>query len=802
MLRNYFRIAWRNLSKYPFYSTVNILGLFAGVVFALLIGAHIWSELQVNKNLRNASRQYILTTKSTDPNVGYELATFGPIAKRLKEEYPSLVANYYRYDGVTSVVSKGDKHFREGFQIGDSTMLKMFGFEVLRGDVQTALNNPYSVVITEEKALKYFGKTNVVGETIAVQSFSGGNHDFAITAVLKDLPINSISNLAKDYPNNFFVPISAMNYFGRQGIDSWNNLFIASYVEVREGVSAKDLEKPIQQLVQRNANDQLKKIITVKPVLLSDYYLQQDQGLVKRMLYTLSFVGLFILLMAIINFINIAISRSASRMKEIGIRKVLGSMRRQLVFQFLIESIILVSAAILAALLAYPWLRPLFGQLVGKQIPSLSDFPSYFIGLPFALVIVVGLLAGLYPAFVLSAMKSVDSLKGKFKTAKEKIILRKSLVGFQFSIALIVLIAASVVTRQVSYFFGRQLGYNKEFVVSAQVPRDWSPAGVRKMETIRNEFSKMPEVNDVSLSYEIPNGNNGGQAGVYKFGSDSTQPVAMQVLSPDEYFLSVFRIKLKSGTFLKNTGNIDSSRVVVNEQAVRALGWKNNDEALNQQVRVPGDNTIYTIDGITDDFHFGSMQTQVPPIIFLNVTRTNSYRFLSFKLKPGDLSRSIDAIQKKWTALLPGSSFEYTFMDDTLKKLYANELQLKKAAYLATILALVIVLLGVLGLVSLSIHKRIKELGIRKVLGASVSNIVGLFAREFAVMVIIAGLVAVPFAWYLMNGWLNNYAYRITIGSQPFIIAICLLAGVTLILVAVQVTRALKQNVVQNLKTE
>src|SRR4029078_998147 len=228
MIKSYFRIAWRNLTKYRFYSAVNVLGLFAGVVFALLIGAYIWSEVQVTKTLRNANRQYILIPKSPDPNVGYELATFGPIAKRLKEDYPGLVTNYYRYDGVTSVVSKGDKHFREGLQIGDSTMLKMFGFEVLHGDAQTALDNPYSVVITEEKAKKYFGKTDVIGDTIAIQSFSGGNHDFAITAVLKDLPTNSISNLAKDYPNNFFVPISAMNYFGRQGIDSWNNMFIAS----------------------------------------------------------------------------------------------------------------------------------------------------------------------------------------------------------------------------------------------------------------------------------------------------------------------------------------------------------------------------------------------------------------------------------------------------------------------------------------------------------------------------------------------------------------------------------------------
>ncbi len=324
MIKNYLKIAWRNIVKYRFYSAVNVLGLFAGITFALLIGAYIWSELQVNKQLRNSKHQYILTTVSTNPNIGYELATFGPIAKRLKEDYPNLVANYYRYDGITSVVSKGDKHFRENLQVGDSSMLTMFGFEALQGNVQTALNEPYTVAIAENVAIKYFGKTDVVGQAISIQNFSGGNHDFKITAVLKEPATNSVTNLAKDYPSYFFIPMNAMSYFGRLDADSWQNMFIASYVELKDGITAKDLEKPIQQLVDQNVNEQLKKLVTVKPVLLSDYYLQQDKGLVKRMLYTLSFVGLFILLMAIVNFINIAISRSGSRMKEIGIRKSAG----------------------------------------------------------------------------------------------------------------------------------------------------------------------------------------------------------------------------------------------------------------------------------------------------------------------------------------------------------------------------------------------------------------------------------------------------------------------------------------------
>ncbi len=802
MFSNYIKVAWRNITRHRVYSAVNVIGLFAGISFALLIGAYIWSELRVNRQLRNANRQFILTTVSTDPNVGYELATFAPLAKRLKDDYPALVENYYRYDGITSVISKGEKHFREGLQVGDSTMLKMFGFEKLHGDINTALNEPYSVVITEDKAIKYFGKTDVVGELISIQSFSGGSHNFKITAVLKELHNNSITHLTKDYPNSFFIPLNTLSYFGRGAMDFWNNMQIASYIELKEGVAVKDLEKPIQQLLNQNISEALQKIVTVKPVLLSNYYLQKEQGIVKRMLYTLSFTGLFILLMAVVNFITIAISRSGSRMKEIGIRKVLGSLRRQLIFQFLAESIILVSVATVLAILVYPYARPWFNQIVGTDIPELADFPSYFIFLPVMLITLVGILAGLYPALVLSSLKSVDSLKGKLRTAKEKIFLRKTLVGLQFSIALVVLISAGIVTKQVAYFFSKNLGYDKEFVVSSQVPRDWSPTGVKKMSTIRNEFARLPQVRDVTLSYQVLNGNNMGQLSLFKAGGDSTQAIPMQLMCADDHYASTYGIEVKAGSFFGGSLVSESSKLVLNEKAVRALGWKSNAEAIHQSVRMPGDPTVYTVAGVTNDFLFASMKEQIPPILFFNLARTNAYRFLSFKIKPGNVNDALEAIQTKWASLLSGSSFEYVFMDDTLKKLYANELQLKKAAHTATILALIIVLLGVLGLVSLSIHKRIREISIRKVVGASLTDIIKLFVAEFAVVVIVAALVAVPVAWYLMSEWLNDYAYHVNISVRPFVIAIGVLAAVTLLLIVCQVTAAIKNNIIRNLKTE
>ena len=801
MLTNYFKIAWRNITKRKFYSSLNIIGLSTGILFTLLIGAYVWNELQVNKNLRNAKNQYFLKSEWKDANMGPDITTFAPLAKRLKEDYPNLVANYYRWDGITSVISKGEKHFREGIQLGDSTLLFMYGFELLHGDKKTALLNPYSVVIKSDKAIKYFGKTDVVGETITIQSFSGTRREFAITGVLKPITENSVTNINETINNGFFIPTNTATYFGRDLV-TWENSSIPSYIELQNGVSPNVIKKPIKQLIAQNTSDEINKNITVHPVALTDYYLQKDKHLVKRMLYTLSLVGGFILLMAIINFINISISSSSARIKEIGIRKVLGGVRKQIIIQFLTESVILVFISTILSISIYPIAQPFFTQLVGKELPRFANLPVYFLFIPLLLVLLVGVLAGLYPAIVLSSLKSADSIKGKLKGIRENVLLRRSLTGFQYCIACVVIIAAFIVSQQVSHFFSQNLGYNKEFIVSSQVPRDWSIAGVKRMETIRNEFSAIPQVSAVTLSFEIPDGMNGFQPTVYKAGTDSTQAIAMQGMQTDGNYLSVYQIPLEAGDFFSSNAEADSLKVVLNKKALLALGWKTAADAIGQQLRIPGSNDVLTVKGVTSDFHFNSMQDKIQPIVFFKVRFTNFYRFLSFKIKPGNITHAIESIQKKWSTVLPGSSFEYSFMDDTLKRLYKTELQLKKAAYTATLLSLIIVLLGVLGLISLSIQKRTKEIGIRKVLGASVSSIISLFLKEVLIVIAIAGLVACPVALFIMQGWLNDYAYKIEITPQPFILSILLLVLITALLIGLQTKKAANAKPASSLRTE
>ncbi len=802
MLNNYLKIAWRNIVNSRFYSLVNIVGLSAGLAFTLIIGAYIWSELQVNKHLKNADRQYIIQSKWKHPNQGVELTTPGPLAKQLKENYPDLVANYHRWDGIGSNVSKGNKSFREGLQICDSTMLDIYGFRLLHGNAATAFENPYTLIISAGKAIKYFGKTNVVGETLTIENFSGLKHDFMITGILEMPAKNSVTYLNDENNSQFYISSKNLAYFGRNM--EWFNRYIVGYIELRKGIRPEDLEKPMEQLIKQHAPPQISENMTPYLVSLKDYYLKSNNALVEKMIYALSLIAFFIMLMAGINFVNMAVSRSVTRLKEIGIRKALGGIKKQLIIQYLTESTILVFVATLLALLVYCVTRSLFSNVLGKDIPPLTAFPAYFALYPVALVCIVGLLAGIYPAMILSSMRSVDALKGKLATVKDKIWLRKSLVACQFGIAAVVFIGAIIVSQQIDLFFSKELGYNKDFILTAPVPRDWTPEGVKKMETVRSRFAAMPHVINATLSYEAPDGNNSGGVALYKFGEDSATAIPSQLLMTDEYYASTYNIPMAAGEFFSAPGTFtDLSKLVINEAHARALGWQNPQDAIGRQVTFQaGGGMISTIVGVTKDFHFESMQVAIQPVTFLHVDLTNTFRIFSFKVKPGNLDNTIAALQKQWSALMPGAPFEYTFMDDNLAKLYKTELQLKKAGYTATILASIIVLLGVFGLISLSIHKRTREIGIRKVLGSSVGGIIGLFLKDFMLLILVAGIVSCPVSYIIMHHWLNSYAYRIDINAQPFIISMALLSGVTALLIWIQTIQAASANPVKSLRTE
>ncbi len=798
LIRNYYRTAIRQIGRSRFHSLLNIVGLSIGIGFFLLIAAFAYSEWRVNRDLRHADRQYFLESVWKDPGMGLSVTTLGQLGPALKAKYHSLVAKYYRWDGLGVTVSTRDKIFEENIEVGDSTLMDMYGFKLLSGDPRTAMRDPFTIVITARKAIKYFGRTDVVGRNLTVANFSGGKQDFRITAVMDDPPFNSVTGLIGTVDNRIFVPTANLPFFGRNM--DWQNIFIPSYVELQPGVRPEQLVEPIHHLIKINF-PQVADLLKVNPRPLTEYYLFTA----RRMITTMSYIAAFILLMAVINFVNLAVGRSASRMKEIGVRKVLGGLRTQLIGQFLAESFLLSVLATAFALLLYLVGRPFFSGMLGRDLPSLAAFPSETWLLLPVFAILLGGLAGLYPAFVLSAMPGIDSLRGHGSTIRENTILRKGLVGLQFAVAIIALVGVVVISQQVRLFFSDRLGYKKEYVMSAKLPRDWSVQGVQRMETVRDIFAGMPGVKDVAVSYEIPNGNNGSNRSIYREGGDSIHAMTIQQFNADQHYGSVYQIPMAAGVFFSDNRVFDSSdslRVVINETASRALGWHQPRAAVGQRIRLVNGPQPFSIAGVVKDFHFDAMGAPITPEIFLNLSRAITYRFISFRLQPGNMAATLASLQGQWSRLLPGAPFEYQFMDQTLAAVYDAELRLQKAANTAMLLSLVIVVIGVIGMLSLSVQKRTKEIAIRKVIGASVPAIIRLFLLEYLPLLLAAGLIASPFAYWILQRWLDDYATRITITVIPFAAAVGALALLMGLLIIAQTANAALANPVKNLKTE
>ncbi|HEY0108470.1 MAG TPA: ABC transporter permease, partial [Fibrella sp.] len=541
-----------------------IVGLAVGITFALLIGAYVWGEYQVNRGLRNAGQQCLVQSRWKEENRGLDITSLAPVGPALKEGYPTLVANYYRFYGVSATLSKGVNHFRESIQIGDSTLLTMYGFAMLHGDPRTALTGPNSVVITADKAVKLFGKTDVLNESLTIETPQGGKQEFLVTGVLKPLPPNSVSHLLSEF-NEVFMAMGGINFFGRD-VFSWQNPYIVNYVELQPGVTPQDLEKPLAQLIAKNASPDIQKSLTAYVTPLTDHYLQSNNGLIRRMMITLAAVGLFILLMAVVNFVNLSLGTSATRLREIGVRKVMGGLRRQLTMQFLIEALALTAVATILSMGLYAAFRPLFSEVVGKSILSLADLLLAHGWLLVVLILAVGGLSGIYPALYLSAYSSVDSLKGKVKSVREgrgsgAAWFRRGLVTLQFAIAVSVFVGAVIVSRQVSWFFNTDLGFRKEAVLTvSSLPRTWSKEGVMRMEAVRDQFARLPGVQSASLSFEIPNGNVGNSGKLYVQSKDSTQAVSMSIMTTDEHYAQTYQIGLRSGQFFHAAqGSYDST---------------------------------------------------------------------------------------------------------------------------------------------------------------------------------------------------------------------------------------------------
>lgn len=804
MFKKNLSIALRHLTSRKLFSLINIFCLAIGITFTILIGEYVINERSVNTTLLDYKNQYAILSKWKQ-NPGLSVTTLEPLAKTAKDLYPDLVKNYCRFNLFGNVVSYEDKHFNENIFVGDTTLVTMFGFPLLYGDKSNAFRNGESVVITESIAMKFFGRKDVIDKVLTIQTpLLGTTHDFNITAVLKDLPNNSVTNYIPGVNDKIFIPLQNNSYFFHKNDkgDDWKNNAAINIIELQPGVKPKDLEGPLNQILSLYTPAEYKAKLTLEVVSLQEYFLTANNGAIQKMIRTLSYITAFILLMAIINFVNINIGTSSYRLKEIGLRKVFGSSKRQLIILYLTESMLLTFITGIISLGLYEILRPVFINLLNTSMSHFWQFGLTEVILLLLLLIAVGFAAGIYPAFYLSALSATTSVRGKLRSAKEGLVLRKALLVLQFSLAISIFISTLFISRQLAYFFTKDPGYKKEqLMLISSIPRGWDSAGLNKTLAIRDQLTHMPNVENVSLSFDIPNQNFFTAVKLVPEDGSENEAITVTKILADENFASAYKLQIKEGYFLDQGTTHLSGNVVINESAMKLLGWKT---AVGKRLKFVGGPLKFdpVVSGVVKDFNYKPMQNVIEPLIIIHLKDEYAYRTLSLNLNTDDLPKTVANIENKWKTLYPDLPFDFYFMDDRLKSVYNTEIQLKNAAIISTILNLIIVFMGIFGVVAFTLTRRTKEIAIRKVLGAGTSNIIFQFIRDYAVPILLANIIAWPAAYLFIGRWLENYAYKIDIGIIPFLIVGLVSFLSAFLLITIQSLKAASASPINGIRTE
>jgi putative ABC transport system permease protein len=808
MIKNYFKIAFRNLTKYKFISFINLFGLTIGLACCLLITIYILNELSYDRYNKNANNIYRVTRSFNNQEgvVSLNLSTISPpFGYYLPGDFPDIKKMTRLLDNGTTPMKYGEKKFNEkNIFFADENLFDVFTVKVLKGNPKNALFDPFSVMLTEETAKKYFGDDDPMNKMIRYNS----QFDFKVTGIYKAFPSN-----AHMHPGMLlsFNTLKDTAVYGEKNLETnWGNNSFFTYLLMPDNFSPKQMISQFPAFVDRRMAGQeyvgqqaskftklgLQKLTDIHLYSHTDYEAEAN-GDISRV-YIFSAIALFILLIACINYMNLSTARSALRAREIGIRKVIGARRKELIGQFLGESVLICWAAILLATaftyLALPWLNKISGQEL-----SLGALLQWKIILPLFLTpFIVGILSGIYPALFMSSFQPIKTLKGLFKVGSSSISFRKVLVVTQFAISIILIITTVIVFQQLHYIQSKSLGFDKDKIITMANTTEVN----KQYDAFRNDLLKNSAFKNVTRSSRIPTGRLLDNMGASTFNGDSLRPVTTDIkyVSVDPDFVSTFGISMKSGRFFSRDYGTDTLSFVLNESSVKTLGWT-NENALGKVFRY-GRREGHII-GVINDFHFESMhQPIVPMVLCFFPPQMFYFNNVSIKIAGNDISSALAYMESTWKKYFPETPVDYTFLDENFDKLYQSE---QKQATLFTVFACVAIFIACLGLFGLSafaISQRIKEIGIRKVLGANVSGIVGLLSRDFLKLVVFAALMAFPVAWYAMNNWLKDFAYRIHIQWWVFVLAGVLAALIAFITVSFQSIKAAIANPVKSLRTE
>jgi len=817
MIKNYLKVALRHLWKNKAFSAINIIGLSAGLAVSLLIVLYVKDELGFEKYIPQAGNIYRL-----DADILFNGTKFtatlapAPLAPTLKKDFPKIAQFARLRDFQDITIKKDNQNIQDHNSVfADTTFFQVFAIPFIAGNPLTALNEPNSIVINEITARKYFPQesahniSNVLGKTLFV------NNDVycKITGVIKDMPPQS------HFHFNFIRPLH--DTFHADDADDWLSNNYQSYVLVNPGVTRASLQKDVDAVINKYLLKQLDQVLHTTandlkaggnhflyPLMpLKDIHLYSNKSYEFEAngnisyVYIFSVIAILILLIACVNFMNLSTARSANRAKEVGIRKVAGSLRSTLITQFLTESTLLSFFSLILGLGIAWLLLPLFNQLAGKQMNMASLFSSWMLPILILLVIAVGCIAGSYPAFYLSSFQPVQVLKGSIAKGFKSSWLRSGLVVFQFFISISLIIGTLVIYDQVNYMLSREIGYNRDQVL---VINNTNVLG-KQLKPFRQDMLQISGVQSSTVAGFLPTETSYNQNGWFKDATlDAKQITIMTGFFGDQHYIPTLGMHMVEGRNFSVDFPSDSSAIIINETAAQFLGFK---DPLNKILYRPTDYAKdgkfaaagYHIIGVVKDFNFSTMHEKVGPLV---IQLGENYGRVAMRINSKNIPGLIKQVENKWNSMAPGEAFSYTFLDADFNKIYSAEQRTGKLFVTFAVFAILIACLGLFGLVTYAAEQRTKEIGVRKVLGASVGGIVTMLSKDFAKLVLISSIIAFPVAWWAMNKWLQSFAYRINISWWIFVMAGLITIAIAMITISFQSIKAAMANPVKSLRTE
>jgi putative ABC transport system permease protein len=810
MIRNYLKVAFRAIVRNKLSSFINIFGLALAMCCSLMIYLFIRDEVSYDKfnankdNIYRVTREFLSPDGSVNLHLGHVSPPFGPLLKNDFTDFDHVVRTLqsrftvaYQENGEEKKSSYEDNTF-----YAEPEILKVFTIPVVEGNADKALIDPFTVMLSENTSKKYFGSESPVGKTLRI----GNRYDITVTGVFKNLPAQS------HWHPDMLVSFSTLNdstIYGRRGLETnWGNNSFGTYILAKENLDKVAIEKQFPAFLDKHMptfgpNPQ-------KPSAFTNIYLQkvtdihlhsqldsevETNGNIRNV-YMMGVIALFIILIACFNFVNLSTARATKRAKEVGLRKVVGAFKNQLIGQYLSESMVIACIALAIAIgfsyLSVGWLNTF--TLKAMSLNLIADWPLTLGMIAFAMV--VGALAGIYPAFVISGFKPATILKGQQGSAKGKAGLRKFLVVAQFSISIVLIIATMITYEQLQYLNNRELGYNKDQVVTLRFFNELSPS----YEAFHNELLKQSSIRNVSRSTRTPTGrllDSQGTAQIQEGDSLKNTNVVLKNIRVDEDFFDTYEVTLVSGrNFSKEIKSDDSLAFVLNESAVKMMGSTPTD-ILTKEFQYGG--VKGRVIGVVKDFHFESLHEPIVPIVF---HESPFFSRISVKIAGDKMNEGVQHIEKVWKEFLPHRPFEYAFLSQQYSQLYDAEQRQGQLFTIFAGLAILIACLGLFGLATFNTLQRVKEIGIRKVLGASVGNIVQLLSREIIILVIISNVIAFPIAWYFMNQWLDSFAYRVGVNVWLYLLAAFGAIMIALVTVSMQTIKAAMNNPANTLRYE